>query len=72
MSIFRKKTGQAEIDENSLCNFEQKVRVLCTKMALKGHQIYDRVYLRSSKSHTERLLELKTKAILSELPNGHL
>ena len=37
---------------------EQKVRVLRAKMALKGHHFYDRVYLRSSKAHTERLLEL--------------
>ena len=33
---------------------------------------YGRVYIRSSKSHVECLLELNTKTFLSKLPNGHL
>lgn len=51
---------------------DQKVRVLRANTKLKEHAEYRRVFLRSSKSHTERLLELNAKTILSELPNGHL
>ena len=51
---------------------EQKIKVLHAKTSLRGNGTYGRVYIRSSKSHAERLLELNTKTILSELPNGHL
>ena len=47
-------------------------KLLCygQKGRLKAND-FKYVYLRSSKSHTERILELNTKTLLSELPNGN-
>ena len=67
-----RRRGKPRLMKIAYETVEQKIKVLRAKMALRGHSIYDRVYLRSSKSHTERLLELNAKTILSELPNGHL
>ena len=65
-----RRRGKPRLMKVAFETVDQKVKVLRAKMALKGHPIFDRVYLRSSKSHTERLLELNAKTILSELPNG--
>ena len=53
-------------------NLEDKKRVLRAKRSLKQVAGFERVYLRSSKTHVERLHELNTKLLLEELPNGHL
>ena len=53
-------------------NVEQKVNVLRTKQELKQSQHYKNVYMRGSKTHTERILELNAKKLLSELPNGSI
>lgn len=50
---------------------EQKVDILRAKKNLKNSREFKNVYLRSSKSHTERILELNAKTLLSELPNGN-
>ena len=52
-------------------NKDQKIAVLSVKNKLKGHRAYTRVYIASCKTHTERLLELNMKTLLSELPNGN-
>ena len=49
----------------------EKVDVLSNKSNLRGTTDYNTVYLRSSKTHTERLIELNARTILSELPNGN-
>ena len=67
-----RRRGKPRLMKIAYETVEQKIKVLRAKMALKGHPVFDRVYIRSSKSHTERLLELNAKTILSELPNGHL
>ena len=67
-----RRRGKPRLMKVAFETIDQKVQVLRAKMALKGHPIFDRVYLRSSKSHTERLFELNAKTILSVLPNGHL
>ena len=50
---------------------EQKVNVLRAKQKLKQSQSYKNVYMHGSKTHTERILELNAKTLLSELPNGN-
>ena len=65
-----RRRGKPRLMKIAFETIQQKVKVLRAKMTLRGHPLYDRVYLRSSKSHTERLLELNAKTILSELPNG--
>ena len=52
-------------------NVEQKVNVLRAKQELKQSQHYKNVYMRESKTRTERMLELNAKTLLSELPNGN-
>ena len=52
-------------------NVEQKVNVLRAKQELKQSRHYKNVYMRGSKTHTERILELNAKTLLSELPNGN-
>ena len=64
--------GKPRLMKIAFESVEQKIKVLSTKTSLRGNGTYGRVYIRSSKSHVERLLELNTKTILSELPNGHL
>ena len=50
---------------------EQKVNVLRAKQKLKQSQSYKNVYMHGSKTHTERIIELNAKTLLSELPNGN-
>ena len=48
----------------------KKVRVLRAKQSLKNNINFSRVYIRSYKSHVERVIELNARTILSELPTG--
>ena len=49
---------------------DEKVLVLRNKMVLKDIDDYSNVFIKSSKSHAERLIELNARAILRELPQG--
>ena len=49
---------------------DTKVRVLRKKSLLGETEGYKNIYLRSSKSHVERLLELNILKLLNEIPNG--
>ena len=61
--------GIVKIEVDSTQN---KIKVLRKKgMLIENNGVYRNVFLRSSKSHVERLLELNTKKLLDELPNGN-
>ncbi|KAK6180904.1 hypothetical protein SNE40_008869 [Patella caerulea] len=62
------KPGPIKIAFGSL---EQKISVLRKKMTIVNHDQFKDVYIRSSKTHTERVIELNAKTILKEIPNGH-
>ena len=64
---YRNKPGLVKI---SLANLEQKVLVLRNKRKLKDTVEFKRVYLEGAKSHVERLIEINTRALLRELPQG--
>ena len=49
---------------------QEKVAVLRRKRELKDNDTYDKVYIRSAKSHTERLIDLNFRALLDEMPSG--
>ena len=66
-SKFRNKPGLVKI---SFGTVDEKVLVLRNKMGLKDSEEFKNVYLKSSKSHAERLIELNARAILRELPQG--
>ena len=53
-----------------LCSKQDKIDVLHCKASLKHSREFQRVYLRSSMSHNERLQQLNFKTLLQEIPNG--
>lgn len=52
-------------------NLNEKVLVLRNKMKLKDSQDYREVYVKSCKSHAERIIEMNARALLRQLPQGH-
>lgn len=54
----------------AFANVEDKVAVLRCKQRLKSNTQFKRVYLRSAKSHTDRILEFNFKTLLQEIPAG--
>ena len=62
---FRNKPGLVKIGFETL---DQKILVLRNKSALKDQQIFRNIFIQSSKSHVERLLELNARTLLRELP----
>ena len=47
-----------------------KIIVLKTKQKLKNHNVLGNIWIRSSKTHAERLIELNCKKLLNLLPGG--
>ncbi|VDI35541.1 Hypothetical predicted protein [Mytilus galloprovincialis] len=54
----------------SLRNKDEKIKVLRNKMKLKDNEIYKNVYIKSSKSRVERIIEMNARAVLRNLPQG--
>ena len=61
-------TGKPPLLKIAFESVEQKVEVLRVKKNLSNSSD---VYLRSSKAHTERILELNSKTLLLQMPNGN-
>ena len=59
------KPGLVKIEFRSL---EEKIQVLRNKQKLKNHRVYEKCFLRSSKSHAERLMEANLATLLDHLP----
>ncbi|CAH1272533.1 Hypp4873 [Branchiostoma lanceolatum] len=49
---------------------QEKIARLRGKQKLKSHPIYEKVFIRSAKSHTDRLIELNFRTLLREIPGG--
>jgi hypothetical protein len=64
------KNGKPGIIKMEMPRKEDKINVLRAKQKLKDSPDYRRVYLRSSLTHAERLIQLNFKEILQDLPNG--
>lgn len=64
---YRNKPGLVKISFQSL---DLKMLVLRNKRKLRDIIVYKRVFLKSCKTHAERLIELNARAILKELPRG--
>ena len=54
-----------------IATLEDKIDILQKKKKLKDNPSLSRVYLRSSQTHTERLMHLNFKQLLQEVPNGN-
>ena len=63
--------GKPGLVKISLRNVEEKVLVLRHKRNLKDSAHYKDVYIKSSKSHAERLIELNARTILRQIPQGN-
>ncbi|KAH3818022.1 hypothetical protein DPMN_119609 [Dreissena polymorpha] len=55
---------------NDIIKALEKILVLRNKSLLKEKAPYKNVYIKSSKSHAERLIELNARTLLSQLPQG--
>ena len=64
---YRNKPGVVKI---SFRNLDEKILVLRNKRKLAESQAFKRVFLKSSKSHAERLIELNARTLLQALPTG--
>ena len=64
--LYRHGTGKSRLLKIAFENMEQKVEVLRAKVNLKRSRDFKSVY-----HHTDRILELNAKTLLSELPNGN-
>ena len=65
-----KLTDRPPILKFSVENFDQKVLVLRNKSKLRTVQSHEDVYIRSSKSRIERLIEMNARTVLRNLPQG--
>ena len=61
------KPGLVKVALDSL---ESKIKVLKSKKNLRNNETFKRVWLRSSKSHTDRVAEMNFKKILQLVPGG--
>ena len=50
---------------------EDKIKILQNKGKLQEHQTYQRVYMRSSMSHSERINQMNTHILLKEIGADH-
>ena len=64
------RNGKSGVLKIELASKENKIEVLQNKTNLALSQSYRSVFLRSSQTHAERLIQLNFKTILQELPNG--
>lgn len=62
--------GKPGLVKISMSNLEKKKLVLIEKRKLRQTEQYKSVFLRGSKSHTDRILELNARTLLNELSNG--
>jgi hypothetical protein len=67
----RRFNGKPGFVKIILRNKEEKVLILRNKMKLKNSETHSEVYIKSCKSHAERLIESNTRALLRQLPQGH-
>ena len=64
-------TGKPPLLKIAFESVEQKVEVLRAKKNLSNSSEFKNVFLRSSKTHTERILGLNAKTLLPQMPNGN-
>lgn len=70
-SRLRGRYGKPGLVKISFSSLEEKKNVQREKRNIRNVEKYKPVFIRSSKSHTERLIELNARTMLSELPHGN-
>ncbi len=66
----RGRDGKTGIVKVQFSCKDDKIKVLRQKSKLKDSEKFRRTYIRTSKSHIERLIDINFKTILRELPGG--
>ena len=65
------REGRPGVVKIQVRHLEDEKKLLTSKKELKnGTNMYKKVYIRTSKSHLERLIDLNFRTLLQELPNG--
>ena len=64
------RNGKPGIVKMQMASLEDKLSVLRAKMQLREVPQYSNIYIRSSKTHEERLMEINMRQLLDEIPNG--
>ena len=65
------RNGQPEIVKIQFESKGDKIKALKEKKKLKDSGAYNRVYIRSSQTHTQRIMHLNTKALLDVTGAGN-
>ncbi|KAK7907120.1 hypothetical protein WMY93_015732 [Mugilogobius chulae] len=66
----RNRGGRPGVIKVEFGSVQEKISVLRKKQVLRGNAKYKQVYIRSAKTHTERLIELNFKTLLDQMPSG--
>lgn len=64
------KRGGPGVIKLELRSVQERVTVLRQRQRLRNNERFSRFYLRSAKSHTERLIDLNFRTLLPEIPTG--
>ena len=64
------RQGNVGLVKIALETTAQKIALLRAKRQLKSHDDYNNVYIKSSKTHAERLIETNARTIIQQIPNG--
>ena len=67
----RNNPGKPPLVKIQVDNRDNKVKILRKKGNLQGDDTYGNVFLRSSKTHVERILEMNVRKLLNEIPGGN-
>lgn len=67
----KSKTGKPGVVKIECRNKEDKIEILRNKNKLKDTRDYKKVYLRTSMSHSDRLMQSNFQQILRVMPDGH-
>lgn len=65
----RERGGRPGVIKVEFGSVQDKVDVLHKKQRLKSNDKFQKVYIRSAKTHTERLIELNFRTLLDEIPS---
>ena len=65
-----RRNGKNGVLKIELTSVDDKVHLLRNKPRLRKTPGFERVYVRSSKSHLERLMDINFRTVLSEIPQG--
>ena len=65
-----RRNGKSGILKVELRSTADKIMLLKNKTILKRTQGFERVFVRSSKTHLERLMDLNFRTVLAEIPQG--